>query len=66
MAFLGTDGRKRSADVIADEKSEVWSLSRGNFNDLPSGVRSRLMENISIELALRLRGTTQQLRSLEQ
>jgi len=66
MAFL--DGSLRSAGVWAHENSEVLCLRFDQFENLKeshSGIATKLMINLSIELSRRLRMSSNQIRILE-
>lgn len=66
MAFL--DGERRSADAVAFSDVDLFSLSRARFDAFAEGHRktsSQLLEAIARALAIRLRYTNAELRSLE-
>jgi MFS superfamily sulfate permease-like transporter len=55
------EGKPRSATAVADEDVELWSLSRDRLDWLQEnhpGVAARLVRNLSLDLADRLRLTT--------
>ncbi len=55
------EGKPRSATAVADEDVELWSLSRDRLDwlqDNHPGVAARLVRNLSLDLADRLRLTT--------
>jgi sulfate permease, SulP family len=61
------ESARRSATIVADEDVVCYELSRGGFDLLRSEypvVATRLLSNLSRELARRLRRTTQDLRNL--
>jgi CRP-like cAMP-binding protein len=61
------EGKPRSADAIADEPSVLYRLDRRHFDRLCAedpALGARLLMQISIELAGRLRTTTLSLREL--
>ena len=63
MALL--DGKPRSANVQADEDSEVFCLSRANFDKLLAQnpqVAAKLLKNIAMVLSHRLRARSDELR----
>ncbi|WP_372682098.1 SLC26A/SulP transporter family protein [Desulfosarcina sp.] len=63
MALL--DGKPRSANVQADEDSEVLCLSRANFDKLLADqpqVAAKLLKNIAMVLSHRLRARSDELR----
>lgn len=63
MALL--DGKPRSANVQADEDSEVLCLSRANFDKLLAQnpqVAAKLLKNIAMVLSHRLRARSDELR----
>ena len=66
MAML--DGNPRSAQVMAEEDSEVYCLSQERFNHICTenpDVAVKLLKNISIVLSQRLRVRSEELRMLE-
>lgn len=66
FAFL--DGGVRSADVWADEESEVLRLSVTDFETLRRSnpdIATKLIFNISLELSQRLRLSSREVRALE-
>ncbi|MFO7685710.1 MAG: SLC26A/SulP transporter family protein [Desulfobacterales bacterium] len=66
MALL--DGNPRSAQVLAEENSEVYRLSHENFKKLcreAPGVAVKLLHNIGVVLSHRLRVRSEELRMLE-
>jgi SulP family sulfate permease len=66
MAML--DGNPRSAQVVAEEDSEVYRLSQEHFNHLcreNPDVAVKLLKNISIVLSQRLRVRSEEVRMLE-
>ena len=66
MALL--DGSPRSAQVVAEEDSEVYRLSYDRFGKLcreNSGVAIKLLKNIAMVLSHRLRVRSDEVRMLE-
>ncbi|MFZ1954186.1 MAG: SLC26A/SulP transporter family protein [Desulfobacterales bacterium] len=66
MALL--DGNPRSAQVVAEEDSEVYRLSHEHFGKLcreNSGVAVKLLQNIAVVLSHRLRVRSEEVRMLE-
>jgi CRP-like cAMP-binding protein len=66
MALL--DGSPRSAQVVAEEDSEVYRLSYDRFGKLcreNSGVAIKLLQNIAMVLSHRLRVRSDEVRMLE-
>jgi len=66
MALL--DGNPRSAQVVAEEDSEVYRLSYDRFGKLcreNSGVAIKLLQNMAVVLSHRLRVRSEEVRMLE-
>jgi SulP family sulfate permease len=62
------DGYPRSANVVADEDSEVFRLSHAKFEDLVRGnpqIAAKLLKNMALVLSHRLRIRSDELRMLE-
>ncbi len=67
MAFL--DGAPRSAEVLCDENSVIYSLSHEEFESLSKRepeLTLKIIKNIAIELSHRLRMTSLEVSFLEE
>jgi CRP-like cAMP-binding protein len=63
MAFI--QGATRSASVVADEDTACYELSRAAYDQIlreHPAIASKLLTNLSLELARRLRRTSDELR----
>ncbi len=61
------DGKPRSAEVQADEASEVYRLPHGNFEKLLNSqpiIAAKLLRNIALVLSYRLRTRSDELRMM--
>jgi glutaminase len=65
LAFI--EGTRRSASVIADEDTVCCELARSSFDDILKthpGIANKLLMNVSLCLARRLRNDSVELREL--